>query len=158
MLFRSGATIQERVYQFGGGWKLSHQDPVNDQGKKPKPVVKDLAVKGPFVVLDARVPSLIVLAADRVAGQSAIGFVRVDNASSGQLAVARQALVAKNGDRFERVSLRADNFEVSVLRDAAGKLVSVRGVEGWRALIKDRAEPRDLQAVELAAPATTEAP
>lgn len=146
----TGATTQDKLFQFQGKWRISHQEPVNEQGKKPKPVVKELPVAPPFVVLDERVPALVVLAAERVAAQASCNYVRVDTGTSGQLAVTREALVNKAGARFERVRLRGDKLELEVLRDAAGKVVSVKGVDGWRAVAKDQPVPRDLQVVALA--------
>ena len=146
----TGATTQDKLFQFQGKWKTSHQDPVNEEGKKPKPVVKEIPLAPPFVVLDERVPSLVVLAAERMAGQASCHYVRIDTGASGQLTVTTEALVSKAGARFERVRLRGDKLELEVLRDHAGKVVSVKGVDGWRAVAKEQQVPRDLTVVALA--------
>lgn len=147
-----GATQQSKLFNFGGQWRISVADAAVD-GKKPKPKVTDVKVAAPFIVLDERLPSLVVAAAERMAGKSECDYVRVDDATAGKAKVVAEQLVDAKGGKFSRLSLKSAKLDAWVLRDHAGNLLAIKGVGAWRAVVKGAKVPAldGLKVVETAA-------
>ena len=153
----TGATSQAKLFNNAGQWRVAFTEAAVD-GKKPKPKVSDVSVKVPFVVLDERMPMLVALAAERMAGKAEFDFVRIDDATSGHLKMSSETLVDKAGQKYHRIRMVGTGVELEVLRDHAGHVLSIKGLDKWRAVTKDAKVPKDLQAAAAAdkAPASKE--
>lgn len=139
----TGATSQTKLFQFEGKWRVAVTEAAFE-GKKPKPKVTEVQAQRPLVVLDERLPSLVAVAVERMAGRSEFDYVRMDNATAGHVTMTSEALVDKAGRKFHRIRLKGPSLDVSVLRDSAGKPLAIQGVDGWRAVVKDAKVPKDL--------------
>ena len=140
----TGATQSTKLFNFNGQWRIAVTEAAFE-GKKAKPKVSDVKATQPLVVLDERLPALVAVAAERMGDKASFDYVRVDNATYGKLTRTREALVTGKGHKYSRDRLKADKFEVWVLRDAGGKVVAVQGLDGWRGVAKDAKVPTDLQ-------------
>jgi hypothetical protein len=140
----AGATQQLKLFQFNGQWRIVVSDPVVN-GKKPKPRLTELKTKTIQVVLDERLPSLIVVALERIGAAETVDYVRVDDASSGRLKVTQEAVVDGAGNRYQRTRLDSDKLHLQVVKDAGGRVLAVQGIDGWRATAKDAKVPKDLR-------------
>jgi hypothetical protein len=147
----TGATQQVKLFNYQGQWKISVVDAAFE-GKKPKPKVSDIAGGQPLVVLDERAPALVAVAVELAGAAKECHFVRVDNATSGKANLVHEALVDAKGSKFKRTRLQGQGLDVAVLRDAAGKIVQIQGIDGWRAQAKDVKLPTGLVADAGAAP------
>lgn len=147
----TGATQQVKLFNYQGQWKISVVDAAFE-GKKPKPKVSDVAGGQPLVVLDERAPALVAVAVDLAGAAKECHFVRVDNATSGKANLVHEALVDAKGSKFKRTRLQGPGLDVAVLRDSAGKIVQIQGIDGWRAQAKDVKLPTGLVADAQAAP------
>lgn len=147
----TGATQQLKLFNYQGQWRISVAAAAVE-GKKPKPKVSDVAGGTPLVVVDERVPSLLVAGIELLGSNQECHFIRVDNATTGTATVSTEALVDASGAKFKRVRLHGAGLDVHVLRDAGGRLVQVQGVDGWRAVAKDAKVPKGLVA-DAAVPA-----
>lgn len=147
-----GATQQLKLFNYQGQWRISVVDAAVE-GKKPKPKVSDVAGGAPLIVVDERAPSLLAAGVDLLGTSQECHYIRVDNASTGKAAVTTEALVDGAGAKFKRVRIHGSGLDVHVLRDGAGKLLAVQGVDGWRAVVKDAKIPKDLAVDAAAAPA-----
>ncbi|MBI5607553.1 MAG: hypothetical protein HY902_01580 [Deltaproteobacteria bacterium] len=138
----TGATQQSKLFNFQGKWRISVVDAAFE-GKKPKPKVTDVKAANPTIVFDERVPSLVVLAAERADGKGEVEFVRVDDASSGKVHVATEHLSDAKGGKFTRTTLKGDKVDAWVLRDGNGALLAIKGMDNWRAVAKGAKVPAD---------------
>jgi len=143
----TGATSQAKLFNNAGQWRVAFTDSAVD-GKKPKPKVADVQLKAPFVVLDERLPMLVALAAERMAGQQSFDYVRVDDATSGHLTLSSETLTDKAGQKYHRISMKGAHVDLEVLRDHGGRVLSIKGLDKWRAVTKDVKIPKDLQVAE----------
>jgi hypothetical protein len=139
----TGATSSAKLFNFNGQWRIATTEAAID-GKKPKPRVTDVKLKAPFVVLDERLPSLVAVAAERMAGKAEFDYVRVDDATSGRLTMSSEALQDKAGARYHRIRMKGTGVELEVLRDHAGRVLAIKGLDKWRAVAKDTKVPKDL--------------
>ncbi len=148
----TGATQQSKLFNFQGKWRISVVDAAFE-GKKPKPKVTDVKAGNPTVVFDERLPSLVVLAAERAEGKGEVEFVRVDDASSGKVHVATEHLSDAKGGKFTRTTLKGDKVDAWVLRDGSGAVVAIKGMDNWRAVAKGAKVPADGSLKPAEAPA-----
>ncbi|MBM4342292.1 MAG: hypothetical protein FJ100_02820 [Deltaproteobacteria bacterium] len=140
----TGATQGTKLFQFNGQWRIAVTEAAFE-GKKPKPKVTDVKATQPLVVLDERLPALVVVAQERMAETESFSYVRVDNATFGTLRRTVEPLVDGKGARFVRTWLKGDKVAVWVLRDANGKVVQVQGLDGWRGVAKEAKPPQGLK-------------
>lgn len=135
-IYVKGATIASNLFAYNGGWRIGAQA---DAGGKPK--VTDLRLKAPFVVLDERMVSLVVLAAEQLAKLGEADYVRVDNATTGHLNLTTEALLA-DGKHWSRLHLRdGKSLHLEVLKNPAGQVVAVKGLDGWSAIASGQKVP-----------------
>lgn len=139
----TGATGTTKLFNFNGQWRIAVTEAAVE-GKKPKPKVTDVKLKPPFVVLDERLQSLVLVAAERMAGVKEFDYVRVDDATTGHLTLSSEKLKAKDGAEFHRIRMKGGTVDLEVLRDHAGKVVAIKGLDKWRAVAKDGKVPKDL--------------
>ncbi len=140
----TGATQSTKLFNFNGQWRIAVTEAAFE-GKKPKPKVTDVKASQPLVVLDERLPALVVVAQERMADKDSFSFVRVDNATYGTLHRTVEALVDSKGVRYAKTWLKGDKVAVWVLRDANGKVMQVQGLDGWRGVAKDSKPPVGLK-------------
>ncbi len=140
----TGATQGTKLFNFNGQWRIAVTEAAVE-GKKPKPKVTDVKASQPLVVLDERLPALVVVATERMADKDSFSYVRVDNATYGTLARTQEHLVDGKGARFVKTWLKGDKVAVWVLRDSNGKVVQVHGLDGWRGVAKDTKPPAGLK-------------
>lgn len=141
----TGATQQVKLFNYQGQWKISTVDAAFE-GKKPKPKVKDVAAGQPLVVLDERAPALVAVAVDLAGAAKECHVVRIDNATTAKVNLLHEALVDAKGNKFKRTRLQGPGVDVAVLRDGAGKIVHIQGLDGWHAQAKDQKQPTGLVA------------
>jgi hypothetical protein len=149
----TGATGTTKLFNFNGQWRIAVTEAAID-GKKPKPKVVDVKLKVPFVVLDERMQSMVLVAAERMAGVKEFDYVRVDDATTGHLTLSSEKLKSKDGAEFHRIRMKGGpapqagktqaQVDLEVLRDHAGHVVAIKGLDKWRAVAKDVKVPRDL--------------
>lgn len=141
----TGATQSTKLFNFNGQWRIAVTEAAFE-GKKAKPKVTDVKASQPLVMLDERLPSLVFVAAERMADKDTFAYVRVDNATFGTLTRSREALVDAKGAHYVKEWLKGDKVAVWLLRDSGGKVVQVQGLDGWRAVTKDAKPPLGLKA------------
>jgi hypothetical protein len=139
----TGATGKTKLFNFNGQWRIAVTEAAID-GKKPKPKVVDVKLKVPFVVLDERLSSLVLVAAERMAGVKEFDYVRVDDATTGHLTLSSEKLKDKSGAEFHRIRMKGGTVDLEVLRDHAGHVVTIKGLDKWRAVAKNVKVPKDL--------------
>lgn len=141
-IYVKGATILTNLFNYNGGWRVGAQA---DAGSKPK--VTDVKVKMPFVVLDERAVSLVVIAAEQLARHGDADYVRVDNATYGRLALTTETLTA-DGKQWTRLHLRDGKaMHLEVLKNSAGHVVQIKGLDGWSGLAAGQKVPAHLESV-----------
>lgn len=138
-IYVTGATINTNLFSYNGGWRVGAQ---TDAGSKPK--VTDLKLKAPFAVLDERSVALVVLAVERLAKLGDMDYVRVDNATTGHLALTSETLTA-DGKHWTRFHLRdGKGVNLEVLKNPGGQVVAVKGLEGWTGVTVGQKVPANL--------------
>ncbi len=154
-IYVTGATINTNLFSYNGGWRIGAQA---DAGSKPK--VTDLKLKAPFAVLDERSVALVVLAAERLGKLGDMEYVRVDNATTGHLALTTETLAA-DGKHWTRIHLRdGKNVNLEVLKSPGGQVVAVKGLDGWTGVTVGQKVPVNLVPVpkELKEPKPVDVP
>lgn len=141
-IYVTGATINTNLFNYNGGWRIGAQA---EAGAKPK--VTDLKLKAPFVVLDERSVSLVVLAAERMAKHGEADYVRVDNATTGHLTLTSETLSGE-GKHWTRIAMTdGKNVKLEVLKNASGQVIAVKGLDGWSGLLAGHKVPANLTPV-----------
>ncbi len=153
----TGATQGTKLFNLGGQWRIAVTEPAFE-GKKPKPKVTDITAAQPLVVLDERLPSLVFVAIERMAGKESCDYVRIDNATFGKLALSTEHVVDGKGVKYLRHRLTGDKVDAWVLRDAEDKVLAIQGLGGWSAVVGGGKVPADLKVVEAPAAAPSAAP
>ena len=145
-VYVKGATISTNLFAYNGNWRVGAQA---EAGAKPK--VTDVKIKAPFVVLDERMLSLVVVAAEAMAKTGEADYVRVDNATYGHLTLSTETLQGPEGKHWTRVHLRGDGgktpVHLEVLKAPGGHVVQVKGLDGWSAVATGQKVPAQLTAL-----------
>ena len=132
-----GATLRRRVFAFKKAWKLVD---FGQPGRKRE--LTELGVKHLDLVLDGRSPSLVALAVDRFksSGGKALAWADAERGKTGQLTIQAVPSVNEAGEKFTRFAitgtLGAKAVTMSVVHDAAGLVVAVDGLDGYRGRAK----------------------
>lgn len=138
-VYVKGATISTTLFAYPGGWRVGAQA---DAGAKPK--VTDVKLSQPFVVLDERMLSLVIVAAEAMAKTGEADYVRVDNATYGHLKLTTETLTGPEGKHWTRIHLHGDGktpIHVEVLKGPGGHVVQVKGLDGWSAVVSGQKVP-----------------
>lgn len=138
----TGATQQTKLFNFNGQWRISVVDAAVD-GKRPKPKLTDIKASVPLVVFDERLPSLVLVASERMGDKAECDYVRVDDMTVGRVSITTEHLINPKGERFQRVSFKGPKIDVWVLRDHAGNPLSIKGLDGWRAVFTGAKVPAE---------------
>lgn len=139
-----GATQQLKLFKFKGEWRISLMEQASG-GHKPKPKITELSGKTIQVVLDARLPSYVAVAVERIGDAQTVDYVRVDDGTTGRLTVTRESLTDGQGGQYTRTKLDNDSLHLHVLKDGKGRLLAIQGIDTWHAVVKDAKVPKGLK-------------